>query len=105
MREGDIYLRRDFKNVQFTEKAGTPYCRKYAVSIGETAANDQHEPHMAWSFTTESAPLPRQSTVGGSMCSGQLGSYMRHSRCAACGLFCDCSGAERVGNTATAEGP
>ena len=42
--------------------------------MGDTAANDQHEPHIAWSFMTESAPVPRQSTAAGNMCKGQVGS-------------------------------
>jgi hypothetical protein len=43
--------------------------------MGATVAKLQQEPHIAWSFMTLSAPVPRQSTEAGSMCSGQEGLY------------------------------
>ena len=53
-------------NCSSESEVETPRSTNSEASIAPVAANDQHEPHVPWSLTGDTAPAAAQSTAAGS---------------------------------------
>jgi hypothetical protein len=54
-------------NCSSESEVETPRSTNSDASIAPVAANDQHEPHVPWSLTGDTAPAAAQSTADGSV--------------------------------------